>query len=974
MRFVLTLLAIAPAFAQFSTPAPIFSKLFGGSAGTDVATALAVDQDGNVVVVGTTDSPDFPVTSGAYQSTVSTPPLAAVTATGVDYPSIGAVNITAFAASSDNSVIYANSISGIYRSTDDGATWTRQYSTLSGTTSIAVDGANSNVVYAAADNPPIPGALNGLFKSTDSGITWTEVSSRTGTALYAPTRLTGVLYLVAGGIYTSTNGGSTWSANLAPDNYNVFAIALAPSDPSVLYTVASDGNLYRSSDGGNTWTAPGGSFTAYPNANSYLYIANLAVDSQNENMVWAVNQAGTLWRSIDGGATFSIVQQIGNNPQGRVYFSISGSNIIAGQMLSFDGGSTWSALPFIAYETAALATPGAILIGAGSGAQDFLTKWSSDGIMLFSTFLPASPSGLAPVMVSDSSGDTWVAGGSLMKFDPSGKELLSQSLSGLTPRAMTLDPSGNVYVAANYYGDSTDCNTPASQNGSIPVLMKFSSQGNPIYSNPLPQLCPGFVHGILADASGAVYLAGSATSTSLSTTSTALQPTAPTPPPSNFTAATGTGFLAIVSPSGADTTYLSYLGGGLSAAAAIALDSSGNIYITGNSVDTSFPVTATADFQGCPQTQDRDAFAFVIKLSRASSTPIWIDEIGACAPSGGTQIALDSAGNVWTGGTTSSAFFPTLSPFELQGRDGGFLSELSPDGENLLLSSYSPGLFALGPGNTLYLAGAESPNPPKVGPVPSGDPIPTSAFVEAYTLSGYQASVIDSIPSLQPSNGDPNPQYLGIAPGELIYITGRGLGPSTAIGAQLGANGRITSSLGEISVLFNGVAAPILSVQENSIVCMAPFELDGQTTALIQIQQNGATTPGVLAGVKPVSLSSKVLAVVNVDGTLNSQSNPAQPGQPVILYVSGFGDTNPSVPDGSVYQSPLPVPIYPVIGFGGTIAYAGPAPCMVAGIWQVNLTGLTSPGVGGLATAGLSSSATIGPDEISVVFSVWIAP
>ncbi len=258
------------------------------------------------------------------------------------------------------------------------------------------------------------------------------------------------------------------------------------------------------------------------------------MDSQNENIVWVLNHAGTLWKSTDGGATFSIVQQTGSNPQGQAYLSLSGSNIIAGQMLSFDGGSTWSALPSIAYETAALATPGAILIGADSGSQGFLSKWSSDcGVtMLFSTFLPASPSGLAPIVVSDSTGDTWVAGGSLMKFDPSGKELLSQSLSGLTPRAMRLDPSGNVYVAANYYGASTGCDIPASQNGSIPVLMKFSPQGGPIYSNPLPQLCPGFVYGIAADASGAVYLAGSTTSTSLSTTSRALQPTAPPTPKS----------------------------------------------------------------------------------------------------------------------------------------------------------------------------------------------------------------------------------------------------------------------------------------------------------------------------------------------------------------------------------------------------------------------------------------------------------
>lgn len=963
MRLLLLLLAATPVFAQSSTPAPIFSKLFGGSAGSDSASALAVDPNGNVAVTGITDSPDFPVT-GAAQASSGNAPLIAITSSGMSYPPIGAINIAALAASSDGSVLYAASESGIYRSVNQGASWTRQNSTLAGATSLAVDGGSPSVVYATFANRTI--GVAGTFKSTDAGVTWVSISSRTG-ALFTPAQLPGVVYLFSGGIFMSTDGGATWSANLAPHNYNVFAMAIAPSDPRAVYAVASDGNLYKSSDGGETWTEPGAMFTAYP-ANSTLYIGALAVSSTDENTLWAAQESGALFKSTDGGATFSTAAQFNTNV---LSLSISGQNIAligqGGANISFNGGTSWQSEN---RPGTALALPGSILIGTSGNTQSFLTKWSSDGsTILFSTVLALELSGSAPPVASDSSGDTWTATTSLFEFDPLGKELVSQSLNGLTARGMAIDPEGNVYVDAyNYNGTTSDCSAPASQNGSIPLVMKFSSQGALLYSTPVPQVCPAVVYGIAADASGNVYLAGNTGSLALPATPTAIEPGAPLPPSVN---SQGTGFLAMIGSSGANLTYLSYLGGINSAAYGVAVDPSGTVYVTGSSGGTSLPLPVTATLGSCPQVPTADAFAFAVKLNPASAAPAWADQISCPGLSRGGQIALDSAGNVWVGGVTSSAFFPTLSPFEVQGQDEGFLSEISADGTKLLLSSYAPGEFALGPGNTLYLVGAETPNPSKGSAGPFGESTATSALVESFRLYGTQTSVIDAIPSVLPSNGNPASPLLGFAPGELIQITGRGLGPSAALGAQIGANGRVTTSLGGVSVLFNGVAAPLLSVQENSITCMAPFELDNQTSALIQIEQNGSTTPGVLAGVKPVSLTPEVLAVANVDGTLNSQSNPAHAGEPLILYVSGFGDTNPSVPDGSVYQSPLPAALYPVTVYGGHVAYAGPAPGMVAGVWQVSLIGLPAQSPDAV---GLSSTYMIGPYQVSVEFSAWIAP
>ena len=912
----------ASTFGQsYPAPAPVFTNLFGGASGTDAATGLAVDGNGNVAVLGTTNSPDFPVTNAA-QPTVPQPPLISASAAGVTYPAIGAVDVLAFAASTDGSVVYAASDSGLYRSTDGGATWTQQTPGIAGANSIAVDGGSVDTLYAAIP-PNNAETTPGIYKSCDGGNTWTAVTSLffmqygfSGT-LATPSQISGTIYAIANGFYRSTNSGASWT-EIGPHNYNVFAFALAPSDPTVVYTVASDGFLYRSSDGGNTWTAPGGAFAAYPNVNALLYVSALAVNPQNENTVWALTLTGSLSKSTDGGATFTTVLQ-DSTDQNTLYLSISpsGSNIVessrGGGMASFDGGASWQSVLSGAYLYAVLAANQAILGGTYVGTQGFLTKWSADGgSMLFSTFLSSS----GGVIASDSAGDTFVASTTLTKFDSSGNHVFSQSLAGLTAAAIAVDSSGNVYLASRNENFSTnDCTLPPAQNGLVPAVMKFDPQGKLVYSEALPQLCPGTVNGLAVDAGGGLYLAGSTGSGRLPTTSTAIEAAAPAVLPGAPLFATATfGFLALLAPQG-QMAYLSYIGGGGEsgvAASGVALDLGGNVYVTGGSINFSLPFAPTADFRTCSPAEDAGLFAFAVKINLSSSIPAWFTDIGGgCGqPTAGTQVAIDKGGNVWVGGTTASGMFPTLAPLELQGDHTGFLSEFSPDGQQLLFSSYAPGDFALGPGQTLYLAGAAAPATPKLSGAGSLGVVATDALVEKLNLSATRAAVIDAIPT--PLGADMNPQYLGIAPGEMISISGRGLGPETTVGAQLDASGNVATALSGTRVLFDGVPAPLISVQASSVVCMTPFEVSGQTTTSVQIERNGVAMPGVIAGVKPVTLNPNVLVIVNADGTLNSMSNPAIIGQPVILYATGFGGTTPSVPDGSLYQLPLPVPLYAV--------------------------------------------------------------
>ena len=206
----------------------------------------------------------------------------------------------------------------------------------------------------------------------------------------------------------------------------------------------------------------------------------------------------------------------------------------------------------------------------------------------------------------------------------------------------------------------------------------------------------------------------------------------------------------------------------------------------------------------------------------------------------------------------------------------------------------------------------------------------------------------------------------------MIRISGRGLGPVGTLVAQLDSSGRVATSLGGVQVLINGIAAPLISVQASAIACMTPFEVSGHSSATVQIVQNGVASPTVTVGIKEVTFTPGVLSIANQNGTFNSASNPAHMGQSVTLYVTGFGPTNPSVPDGSIYKSPLPVAVYAVSAVGNKVTYAGPAPSLVAGVWAVNVT-IASASTNPLPLT-LVSSYQVSFYTPQVTVQVWVSP
>lgn len=223
---------------------------------------------------------------------------------------------------------------GVYRSTDAGRTWT--HLGLDGTHhigKIAVDPKNPNVAFVAAigklyaANPE-----RGVFRTRDGGKTWSKVlfknddvgavdvaidpanSSVVYAALwntrrppwytYAPTNGPG------GGIFKSTDGGTTWkqlTAGLPSGTTGRIGLAVAPSQPKRVYAVIDclpdAGGVFRSDDAGATWTKMSGDNALWGRG---WYFEKIAVDPKNADVVYVPNVQ--VCRSMDGGKTWVTVR------------------------------------------------------------------------------------------------------------------------------------------------------------------------------------------------------------------------------------------------------------------------------------------------------------------------------------------------------------------------------------------------------------------------------------------------------------------------------------------------------------------------------------------------------------------------------------------------------------------------------------------------------------------------------------------
>jgi uncharacterized protein (TIGR03437 family) len=225
--------------------------------------------------------------------------------------------------------------------------------------------------------------------------------------------------------------------------------------------------------------------------------------------------------------------------------------------------------------------------------------------------------------------------------------------------------------------------------------------------------------------------------------------------------------------------------------------------------------------------------------------------------------------------------------------------------------------------------------PPPAATGTGSNPPPSQGYLARIDPAPVQIS-LDSILSASPPSTLPQPatQAEGLAPGKVIRLIGRGIGPAVRTPGLVSA-GVVTTAVAGVQVTFDGIPAPLLYVSATEIGCIVPFATAGRSTTTMQVIYHGAASNAV-----PVPLRATapdVLAVFNADSTANSASNPAPAGSIIELYVTGAGQTAPASTDGQVYAPPLPQPASRLsLGDNFAIVFAAAADGLAGGILQVN--------------------------------------
>jgi hypothetical protein len=357
------------------------------------------------------------------------------------------------------------------------------------------------------------------------------------------------------------------------------------------------------------------------------------------------------------------------------------------------------------------------VVGFTVGPYDSSLELIIDPVIVFTSLLGGSNQDQASAIASDSLGNMIVAGwtsstnfpamaasrqpsfgGSVdafvAKFGGNGSDLIFCTFLGGNgddrATGVALDPTGNIYVT----GHTASSNFPIASavqtrlNGAEDAfVVKLNAAGTRIlYSTYLGGSNIDAANAIAVDSFGEAYVGGDTSSTDFPVLNGA------------YTSNHGgqDGFIAKLTTSGTAIVYSTYLGGtATDHVAAIAVNAAGNAYVTGSTYSVNFPVS-----QAVQASTGGNQDAFVTELLPGGNALVFSTYLGGTSgfaglPEQGQAIAVDSTGNIYVAGTTSSSNFPVTSSALQQSYAGGnldgFLTQYSPGGQRMLYSSFLGG-------------------------------------------------------------------------------------------------------------------------------------------------------------------------------------------------------------------------------------------------------------------------------------------
>jgi hypothetical protein len=388
--------------------------------------------------------------------------------------------------------------------------------------------------------------------------------------------------------------------------------------------------------------------------------------------------------------------------------------------------------------------PGAFQTTFGGVFDVFVTKLNSTGSdLIYSTYIGGNDLDQGYSIAIDSSGNAYITGISrstnydittgafqttygggdldvfVTKLNSTGSALIYSTYIGGSGkeegRAIAIDGTGNAYITGYTFSSNYDIIPGAFQTafgGVVDVFVtKLNSTGSAlIYSTYIGRGDADLANAIAIDGSGNAYITGFTWSSDYPITPGAFQTT--------YGGGAYDVFVTKLNSAGNQLIYSTYLGGyGSDIGYAIAIEGSGDVYISGGTTSINYPTTPGA-FQTAYGGGDTDVF--ISKLNSTGTALLYSTYIGGSENEDGRAIATDGSGNAYITGMTYSTDYPkTPGAFQTNFANSGdiFVTKLNSMGTYLLYSTYFGGSIdeigysiALDNSGNAYVTGSTSSN------------------------------------------------------------------------------------------------------------------------------------------------------------------------------------------------------------------------------------------------------------------------
>ncbi len=231
---------------------------------------------------------------------------------------------------------------GFFTSSNAGTSWAAKQGTenLTGScASICVDYTNDQVIYLGSGDPSYYSNGSGVYKSTDGGATFTATTLTNCLVieiLQDPSNASTFIAATNKGIYKTINNGLTWTAKTATNIQFCDLKRNAGTNSPILYACTKDNTcrLFRSSDSGETWTQITSGITT-----STTFITaggRVGVTPADPNVVYfeAIGGGGIIHKSTDGGLNFTVMKGQGAGTLANPYltfYDFDNANTLTGQ-------------------------------------------------------------------------------------------------------------------------------------------------------------------------------------------------------------------------------------------------------------------------------------------------------------------------------------------------------------------------------------------------------------------------------------------------------------------------------------------------------------------------------------------------------------------------------------------------------------------------------------------------------------------